>query len=193
MRSDLKTPHVQVWNWSCLLMWNTVTEVPTGNKASNIWHTYNSQRSEHLENGFVDEFRNAQRNLTINEAAASPVLQQRPCRRSLPISKPRSARGESAGARHRIGFTTAPSPLTDLCQGEAGRLAGRLRGSNYICRMVGNNPSRARRATTGAGPSDELLHRDPTLSAATSPQSSTTGSVTTTRCRCSSAAGSPRA
>lgn len=145
MKDDLRTGFVQSWNVGVqrLIMKNTVIEARyLGNKGHNLWHTFNLNEVNIFENGFVDEFKRAQANLTINEANGLTGFANNglPGQAALPIlSAAFGARGGQAALPANQGFTNGGF-ITNLRQGEAGRLAGSLSGSQtYICRMVGNN------------------------------------------------------
>ena len=111
-----------------------------------------------FENGFLDEFKNAQANLAINEAAGSTGFanQGRPGQVALPIFDAAfGARGAQAALPANQAYTNATF-ITDLRNGEAGRLAGRLAtNATYLCRMVGSTFSpcvSAGRNYTAPGP-----------------------------------------
>src|SRR5262249_28979071 len=72
MKDDLRTPYVQSWNIGVQreLAKNTVAEVRyVGNYGSHVWRTFSINEVNIFENGFLQEFKNAQRNLAINQAA----------------------------------------------------------------------------------------------------------------------------
>src|SRR5262249_3305596 len=67
----LHTPYVQNWTLGIQrrVARDTVLEVRyVGNKGTHIWHTYNTNEVNVMENGFLREFVNAQSNLRINQA-----------------------------------------------------------------------------------------------------------------------------
>jgi hypothetical protein len=144
MSDDLKTGYVHTWNIGVqrLLMKDTVVEVRyLGNRSKNLWHTFNMNEVNIFENGFLDEFKRAQQNLAINVANGRTGFADNglPGQSALPIFDAAfGARGAQAALPSNQAYTNG-NFINDLTQGEAGRLAGRLSGSqNYICRMVGN-------------------------------------------------------
>lgn len=144
MKNDLKMPSVQAWNIGVQreIMKNTVLEVRyVGNRASNVWHTYNVNEVNIFENGFLQEFKNAQQNLAINQAngVASFANNGLPGQVALPIFQTAfGARGTQAALPVAQGFTNGGF-ITQLQQGEAGGLANTLATNvNYVCRMFGS-------------------------------------------------------
>jgi hypothetical protein len=147
MQPDLRTPYIQQWNFGIQreLARNTVIEARyVGNKGTHLWHGYNLNEVNIFENGFLNEFKNAQRNLQINQAAGVASFQNRglPGQSPLPIFEAAfSARGsgitQQAVAANQ-GF--ANGGFIDLLnQGQAGRFASQLAGnSTYLCRMLGS-------------------------------------------------------
>ena len=68
---DIKTPMIVNWTlgYQRELWRNAALEVRyVGNRGKNIWRSYDLNETNIIENRFVDEFRNAQRNLQINLA-----------------------------------------------------------------------------------------------------------------------------
>jgi hypothetical protein len=147
MQPDLRTPYIQQWNFGIQreLARNTVIEARyVGNKGTHLWRGYNLNEVNIFENGFLNEFRNAQRNLQINQAAGVQSFQNRGLagQSPLPIFEAAfSARGTSQGAGAlpaNQGFTNGGF-IDLLNQGQAGRLASQLAGnSTYLCRMLGS-------------------------------------------------------
>ncbi len=144
MKGDLKTPYVQSWNVGIQreLAKNTVIEVRyVGNQASHVWRTFNMNEINVFENGFLQEFKNAQQNLAINQAAGVASFQNNglPGQVPLPIFEAAfGARGSQAALPNASGFTNGGF-ITNLQQGTVGSLAASLNNnSTYLCRMVGN-------------------------------------------------------
>jgi hypothetical protein len=144
MKDDLRMPSVQSWNIGVQreLMKNTVLEVRyMGNRASHVWRTYNLNEVNIFENGFLGEFKNAQRNLQINQAAGVTSFANRglPGQVPLPIFEAAfGARGTQPSLAAGSGFTNGGF-ITALQQGTAGSLAGSLsNNSTFFCRMVGS-------------------------------------------------------
>ncbi len=106
-----------------------------------MWHTYNLNEVNIFENGFLQEFKNAQQNLAINVANGGTGFanQNLPGQVALPIFDAAfGARGAQPALATGQAYTNGGF-ITNLQQGEAGRLAASLSGNqNYICRMVGS-------------------------------------------------------
>ena len=110
--------------------------------ASNVWHTYNMNEVNIFENGFVNEFKNAQRNLAINAGRRRDQLRQ-----------PRPA-GPGAAADLRTAFgargsQTALPPTRAITNGgvhhepasraRPGRSRRPRRATpTYVCRLFGS-------------------------------------------------------
>jgi hypothetical protein len=144
MKSDLRTPSVQSWNIGVQreLAKNTVAEIRyVGNRGSHVWRTYGVNEVNIFENGFLQEFKNAQRNLEINQAAGVTSFANRglPGQVPLPIFETAfGARGSQPALPDGSAFTNGGF-ITSLQQGTAGTLATNLAtNSNYICRMLGD-------------------------------------------------------
>jgi hypothetical protein len=159
MNPDLKTPSVQAWNIGVQrqIMKNTVVEARyLGNRGSNVWHTYNLNEVNIFENGFLQEFKNAQSNLAINLANGRTGFanQGLPGQVALPLfDSAFGARGSQPALPTGQGYTNGGF-ITNLQQGEAGRMAASLSSAvNYTCRMVGSSFSPcASRGYDAAGP-----------------------------------------
>jgi hypothetical protein len=121
---------------------NTVLEVRyVGNQSKLSWRTSNLNEVNIFENGFLNEFKNAQKNLALNQAAGVNSFQNRGLagQVALPIFD------AAFGARGALGAIAAGSGyasttfITNLQNGEAGALATTLAtNQNYVCRMFGN-------------------------------------------------------
>jgi hypothetical protein len=145
MKDDLKLPSVQSFNIGIQreIAKNTVIEARfLANKGSNVWHTYNINEVNTIENGFADEFRRAQQNLAINQAAGVNSFANlgRPGQVALPIFEAMfGARGSQPALPNSQGFTNGGF-INNLSLGEAGRMAQTLaRQVTYACRLYGNN------------------------------------------------------
>jgi Carboxypeptidase regulatory-like domain len=146
MQPDLRTPYIQQWNLGIQreLAKNTVVEVRyVGNKGTHLWHGYNLNEVNIFENGFLDEFKNAQRNLQINKKMGVNSFAFRNGVDGLvplPIFEAAfGSRGSQPALQPNQGFTNGGF-IELLDQGQAGRLASQLAGnSNYLCRMLGNS------------------------------------------------------
>ena len=144
MFSGLETGYVKAWNIGVQrqVAKDTVLEVRyLGNRADKVWHSFSLNEVNIFENGFLTDFKNAQANLAINEAAGSTGFsnQVRPGQVVTPIFDAAfGARGAATALPGAQAYTNATF-LSDLRNGEAGRLAGRLAtNATYLCRMVGN-------------------------------------------------------
>jgi hypothetical protein len=144
MKDRLRMPYVQSWNIGMQrdIGSKTVVEVRyLGNRGSNVWRTYSLNEVNIFENGFLQEFRNAQKNLAINTANGRPGFANNglPGQVPLPMFEAAfGARGSQAPLPATSGFTNAGF-ITSLQQGTAGTLAGSLAGTSlYLCRMIGS-------------------------------------------------------
>jgi hypothetical protein len=133
---------------------NNVLEVRyVGNQSRLAWRTSNLNEVNIFENGFLQEFKNAQQNLTLNQAAGVNSFQNlgRPGQVALPIFDAAfGARGNLAAIAAGSGYQSAAF-ITNLQNGEAGALATQLAANqNYVCRMFGNSFSPCARVLPAA-------------------------------------------
>lgn len=163
IKPDLKSP--MIYNFTIGYqreLWrNAALEIRyVGNRGRNIWRSYDLNETNIIENGFVDEFRNAQRNLEINQAAGVNSFQNRglPGQVALPIFETAfGPRGSQPALGSGASFTSATF-REQLEQGEAGALADTLAGAGgqnfqYTCRLFGSNlPACAARGYNAPGP-----------------------------------------
>jgi len=122
---------------------NSVIEVRyVGNQSKLAWRTSNLNEVNIFENGFLNEFKNAQRNLQINQAAGVASFQNlgRAGQVALPIFDAAfGARGALAAIAAGSGYQSTAF-ITNLQNGEAGALAQALAtNQNHVCRMFGSN------------------------------------------------------
>ena len=140
---NLRIPYVQNWTIGIQreLAKGLVFEARyVGNKSTHMWHYSNVQETNIFENGFLQEFKSAQSNLTVNQAngkGASFANNGLPGQAALPILEtafgPRGSQPAVAGA-----FTNGTF-VTYLQQGQAGAFANSLAtGITYMCRLLGN-------------------------------------------------------
>ena len=156
---DIRTPYVNNWTigYQRELPANSALEVRyVGNHGYNLWRTYNLNETNIIENRFLDDFRNAQQNLAINLANGRTGFanQGLPGQVALPIFETAfGARGSQPALPAASGFTNGTF-VTQLQQGQAGRLANTLAGDfRYLCAMVGNGlPGCASRGYDAPGP-----------------------------------------
>lgn len=142
---EMKTPYIQNWSLGIQreLATNTVLEVRyVGNKGTHQWHSYGLNEVNTVENGFLQEFKNAQSNMASNQAAGVSSFANRglPGQTPLPIFEAAfGARGSIAALSTGSSFGSGTF-LSLLSQGQAGAFANTLAGSaTYVCRMFGNN------------------------------------------------------
>jgi hypothetical protein len=111
-----------------------------GNRGSHEWRSYDLNEVNVFENGFVDEFKHAQQNLAINQAAGVSSFENRglPGQVPLPIfGAAFGALGSQPALATASGYTNGTF-ITQLQQGQAGALANAMAGnSTYLCRLVG--------------------------------------------------------
>ncbi len=140
---NLRIPYVQNWTLGIQrqIANGLVIEARyVGNKSTHVWHYSNVQETNIFENGFLQEFKIAQGNLTVNQAngkGASFANNGLPGQAALPILE--TAFG-ARGAQPALPATfTNGTFVTYLQQGQAGAFANSLATNiNYICRMVGS-------------------------------------------------------
>ncbi len=144
LEQNLRTPYVVNWSFGIQREFGQKTVVEAryvGNKASRIWRAYDLNEVNIFENGFLQEFTNAQRNLQISQTAGVANFANRglPGQVALPIFEAAfGARGGQAALPAGSSFTNGTF-VTLLQQGQAGGLARSLAASPlYLCRMAGN-------------------------------------------------------
>lgn len=131
MKTDIRMPYVSSWTVGIQrdLGGRRAIEVRyNGNVTRNQWLAHNINEVNIFENGFLNEFKNAQRNLSINQAAGVTSFANRglPGQVNLPIF---TATG--------IAFNNT-NAINQLLNGQAGSLANTLATNrDFFCRMVG--------------------------------------------------------
>lgn len=157
---NIRTPYVQSWSfgWQRELSKDMAIEARyVGNRGTKLWRSFNLNEVNIFENGFLQEFINAQRNLAISRAqgrGANFSNQGLPGQVPLPIFEAAfGARGSQPALAPAAGFASGTF-ITWLDQGQAGRLANELaRLAAYLCRMTGNRLAAcAARGFDAAGP-----------------------------------------
>ena len=160
---ELRTPYI--YNWTIGIQrevgTNAALEVRyVGNRGNDLWRFYNINETNIIENNFLQEFRNAQRNLQINVANGRTGFANNglPGQVALPIFQTAfGPRGSRPAVATGSGFGSSTF-ITQLQNGEAGRLANTLAGAGannfvYLCAMVGNTlPGCASRGYDAPGP-----------------------------------------
>lgn len=140
----LRAPYTVNWTFGIQREFgkNTVLEMRyVGNQSHLSWRTSNLNEVNIFENGFLQEFKNAQRNLAINQAAGVGSF----ANRGLPGQVPLPIFDVAFGPRGAVGAIAPGSGyastafITNLQTGAAGALATTLAtNQNYVCRMFGN-------------------------------------------------------
>ena len=131
MENDINMPYASSWTVGIQrdLGGRRAIEVRyNGNVTRNQWLAHNINEVNIFENGFLDEFKNAQRNLSINQAAGVTSFANRglPGQTNLPIM---TATGIAP---------TNTNAVNQLLNGQAGSLANTLATNrDFFCRMVG--------------------------------------------------------
>jgi hypothetical protein len=131
MKNDIRMPYASSWTVGIQrdLGGRRALEVRyNGNVTRNQWLASNINEVNIFENGFLDEFKNAQKNLSINQAAGVTSFANRglPGQTNLPIL---TATGIA------VNNTAA---INNLLNGQAGTLANTLATNrDFFCRMVG--------------------------------------------------------
>src|SRR5262252_10322365 len=141
----LVSPYVQNWSlgFQRQLTKNITVEVRyVGNKATHMWHRQNMQEVNIFENGFLNEFIQAKKNLDINVANGKGqtfINNNLPGQGPLPIFQAAfGALGTQPALSSSQGFGNTTF-IQNLNQGVAGTLAQTLATSpTNFCRLVGN-------------------------------------------------------
>ncbi len=151
---NIRAPYVQTWSFGIQreVREGTVVEVRyAGNHGVHLWHAYNVNEVNIFENGFLNQFKIAQQNLTINQAAGAGNTF---ANNGLPGQAPTPIFSTAfAGLTAAQGF--ANTNFVSLLQtGQAGGLANQLaQTANYFCNLVGSSFSPcAARGATAPGP-----------------------------------------
>ena len=163
----MRNPYVQTWNLGIQrqVTRSTLVEVRyVGNKTTHKWREYTLQEVNIFENGFLQEFKNAQNNLAISQATSVSSFQNRglPGQVALPIFEAAFGASGSQPVLAAGSSWTSGTFVNNLIQGQAGTLAATLQGRSsptYYCRMIGAQlrPMRRPRLHRRQPLSDELL------------------------------------
>jgi hypothetical protein len=144
MKDKLQLPSVQAFNIGVQreISRNTVIEARfIANRGNNVWHTYNVNEVNTIENGFAKEFKNAQTNRAINLANGITSFANNglPGQVVLPLFDAMfGARGSQPALAASAGYANGTF-INNLDLGEAGRLAQSLASNvTYACRLYGN-------------------------------------------------------
>jgi hypothetical protein len=135
MNPEIRQPYVQQWNFGIqrTLPGGNALEVRyVGNLTLHSWLGLNLNEINIFENGFLDEFKNAQNNLAINRANGkgnTPFNYGLPGQVALPIMT------AALGATNNSNWT---GQVTNLDTGAAGSMARTLAGTTgYLCSVIG--------------------------------------------------------
>src|SRR5215510_2064699 len=148
---NIRAPYVQTWSASVQreLRTRTVLEVRyASNRGVRLWHTFNINETNIVENGFLTQFQNAQRNLALYKAANPKCGQTGEPLCSFANSGLAGQVATPIFQTAFTGFTSLPAGqgfsnatfITQLQTGQAGALANTLATTSaYFCRLVGNS------------------------------------------------------
>ncbi len=141
MNPNIRQPYVEQWNFGIerQIGAGSALEVRyVGNEGQHAWFNYNLNEVDTLNNGFLQEFQNAQSNLAISQAAGkgnSFANQGLPGQVPLPIFA--AAFGTTTGSLYTQ-FTTQLKSAASGGTGAVGTVANTLAGTqSYICNMFG--------------------------------------------------------
>ncbi|MGH9162778.1 MAG: carboxypeptidase regulatory-like domain-containing protein, partial [Vicinamibacteraceae bacterium] len=141
---NIKTPSILNWTvgFQREVGPNAAFEIRyVGNRGFNLWRSYDLNEVNIFENGFLEEFENARRNLEINRAHGRSGFADNdlPGQAPLPLFEAAfGAVGSQPALEEATGFGNGTF-VTMLEQGEAGGLAEAMAGDNlYLCRLVGS-------------------------------------------------------
>jgi len=143
---NLRSPYTQNWTLGVQrqLARNIVIEARyVGNKSTHLWHYQNLQETNIFENGFLDQFIQAKKNLDINVANGKGntfINNGLPGQSAIPIFEAAfGPLGNLPAVSNGQGFGSSTF-VTNLNQGVAGTLANTLAtNTTYFCRLVGSN------------------------------------------------------
>lgn len=157
MNPKIGQPYTQSWNLSIQRkVGNAVLEVRyNGNRTLNQWINLNINEVNVFENGFLDDFKNAQHNLQVNGGTSFGNIN--PAGGTVPVPILTAAfTGSQTGSQTDPNFSRG-SFITNLQNGQVGSLANTLSNINgaapYFCNLVGTNfsPCATNIGYTGAG------------------------------------------
>jgi len=143
---NLRSPYTQNWTLGIQrqLTRNIVLEGRyVGNKSTHLWHNQNLQETNIFENGFLDQFIQAKKNLDINVSNGKGntfINNGLPGQAAIPIFQAAfGSLGSQGAVSNSQGFGNSTF-ITNLNQGVAGTLANTLAtNTTYYCRLVGSN------------------------------------------------------
>jgi len=166
---NIKQPYVQQWNLGIQrqLGPSNVLEVRyVGQRSVHQWLAVDPNEINIFENGFLNEFKNAQTNLAINQTHGITSFANNGYagQQALPIFDAAFAGEPSGGPGVPLADYSNGTFITDLHQGGAGDIAANLSTPSgtvpYICNLVGSsvtpcaNGAYASKATPGPYPAN---------------------------------------
>jgi hypothetical protein len=138
MNPNIRQPYVEQWNFGIQRQIGSGSALEiryVGNLSLHQWLGYNLNEVNVYENGFLQEFTNAQNNLRINQASGKGntfANNGLPGQAALPIFT------AAFGGATSSNFSNS-GYITNLQTGAAGSLAGTLAGTPaFFCNMVGS-------------------------------------------------------
>ena len=141
---EVRTPYVLNWTFGYQReLWRSAAvEVRyVGNRGHRLWRGYTLNEINIFENNFLEEFKNAQRNLQINVANGRTGFANNGLAGQVALPLFDAAFG-ALGSQGALAATSGYSNGTfanQLQQGQAGRLATALASNSiYLCRLVGS-------------------------------------------------------
>ncbi len=140
---NIRPPYVESWNFGIQrkLPGNTVFEVNyVGNHSVHMWMVYDLNETNIFENGFLKEFKNAQKDLALNNGTTFADNTGAAGLIPLPIFDAAfGVSGFAPGGTNQSSQFTNANYIALLQQGQAGALANQLATTvTFLCNMVGN-------------------------------------------------------
>jgi len=154
MNRNIAAPYVQQWNFGIQreIGQNSAIEVRyVGNLSLHQWLGYNINEVNIVENGFLNEFKNAQGNLARNVAAGRGNTFANVA--GVPGNVPLPIMTAAFGSANSVNFSNG-TYITNLNTGAAGTLARTIANNpTFYCNMVGTAafPACATRGVNVAG------------------------------------------
>ena len=134
INENVHQPYVMTWNLGIqrALGSRNVLEIRyMGNRSVHQWIVENPNEVNIFENGFLNEFKDAQTNLALSGGTSFAYNPGNPASKPLPIM--------TAAAGGDATFFTNGTFITNLNTGAAGTLASTLAGSStYLCNLIGS-------------------------------------------------------
>jgi len=152
--SQISQPYTMTWTFGIQrkLGESRALEIRyNGNRTLKQWIQLNLNEVNVFENGFLDEFKNAQKNLAINGGSSFGNINPAGGTVALPILTA-AFTGSKTGSQTNSSFRSG-SNITYLNTGAVGSLANRLTTLPYFCNVVGASfgPCVTNAGYTGAG------------------------------------------